>query len=452
MKVAEHIHCRAFLGLVLKDAVIQLYRVSKGEAVLVGFTSGEENNTTTVINPCDDMYISQCTSLLILASRLSLVLMYLNSMTYTTTALASRDPRFTSPSFESKQEMSETVINPRSEDTISIPPALSSGRSFHKLHSASNIYSGIESLKVITPESPSIIDDSTKHAVIVMVPSKQSATACENLLVALICLLKPFRANYPSIPIFVLSEQAHELSRATTEVEHQLAELFNNIHFVLGTGDNPDHLTSVHVDTCDIVVVISPISKRVELPVQEFERILTDERVILASLNLRFMQQNVRFVVELMYHHNSTFLCFSKTPRPIGYPMHWTMQNDTPLGEPYESLCPNQSEGYVLSHSMLDSLLIQCIFSPALVTFWENVIAQNLLMKMPAPRHMLGQPAARVFEYVLISGTGIIIGVLNKSKESIWRIPFGSEDLLEPLDELLVLRALTPRPTFVSNE
>ena len=451
VEVSEKIHSRVFLDLGFKDAIIQLHRVSKGEAVLLGFTLGQEN-PETVINPSDDIYISQCTCLLVLASRLSLVLKHINSITHQTT-YASRVPRRIDSVCESKDEILATKRNTRPENTISVQPTLSSGRSFHKLHSASNIYAGIESLNIISPESPLFFDDrNTIHAVIVMVPSKQSDTPCENLLVALICLLKPFRANQPTIPIFVLSEQAHELSRAASEVEHQLALLFQNIHFVLGTGNNPDHLKSVHVDTCDIVMIISPISKRVELPVLEFERILADEGVILTSLNLRFMRQSARFVVELVYHHNSTFLWFPKSPRPTGYPINWTVQSDPPLDEPYESLCPNQSEGFVLSHSMLDSLLIRCVFSPALVAFWENVISGDLLVKMPVPRHLIGHPAARAFEYFSKCSSGIVVGVLNKSRDSICRVQLCSKDVLEPLDELFILRTTNSRQTHTSDE
>lgn len=442
MQVSEKTCCETFRRLSFKDATSQLYQVSNGTVVLLGCCLSEHCNRATIVNLASStISISECKYLLILASSLSLVMEYVSSEVFLS-ACTPRSSSFATPKWKSVHNSFDS-LNPPSDDVISIPPTLSS-RSFHRLYSASNIYSGIESIKVMDSESfRGSTDDISQHIVVVMVPSKSEYVSLEMLLVALICLAKPLRMSHPANPILVLSEQAQELSRLVSDIQQQLDNILQNTHFVLGTGTNPDHLASVHVKTCETVVVINPISKRIELPLAEYERILSDERVILVTLNLGVIREKIKFVAELVYHHNSSFLCFVRNLQPCGFPFKFMAQGESLVEEPYESFCPNQAQGFVLSHSMLDALLIQCVFSPALLSFWESIISQNSLAKIPVPQEMVGKPATMAFEFSLQNLNGIVIGIFNRSRESlvgICEMPLKSSHILESTDELFVLR------------
>lgn len=421
---------------------MQLYRASNGHVVLLGCCSGKDF-TEAIVNPPSSTSISECEYLLVLSSSISSAMELVSSAVFT--AEFSRVD--TDSAHCDKRETDDYVaIQPSiSEFTIGSQPILSS-RTLHRIQNVSNLHRGIESARGALMMLPPQLRDITQHIVIVIVPSKESNVPCENLLVALICILKPLKAKFPSNAVVVLSEHAQSLLGLVSEVNHQLGDILQDTYFVAGSGSNPDHLSSIRITTSRVISVIHPILKRIELPLAEYERLHADEQVILTALSISLMTSNALSVTELVYHHNSSFLHIKTTNRHETAE-DWESQSNSIIDEPYESYCPYQSGGFVLSHSMLNALLIQCVFSPALISFWEKIILHNQMTVMHVPKELVGRRASSAFEYILLNSGAIVVGVLNHGRKGrasnnhplSWTTPMNSEYFLDITDELFVI-------------
>jgi hypothetical protein len=186
----------------------------------------------------------------------------------------------------------------------------------------------------------------------------------------------------------------------------------DGVHFVFGHGSNPEHLSILKIASSRGVIVVNPKSCRAEHAIIDNERLLADEQVIIASLQLGMIGSASHTVAELVYETNSVFLRASTRPRDLS--RAWIAQSD-PLSEDFDvTYCPLQSSGQVLADVSLEALLIQTIFSPALLSFWESIVSGGLLQKFKVPARFVGLSPSVALEALVKTDALIVVGVARR--------------------------------------
>jgi len=231
--------------------------------------------------------------------------------------------------------------------------------------------------------------------------------SANSLMLPIIYYCKTVR-RHSSDHIVILCEKATDIGALCKEINLTIPEIFQNVHFYEGTGRSLEHLIACRVTYARAVVIIrSPVVNEAfeeALEPTSFATINADRHTIIISLNIHLLlsdkikkrvtapvtarKSDLPFTIcEIVHESNICFLrqsYFATTKRKTttngsrDYETVLLHTSDDVKADDYithreiEFDFPLIAAGSLLPHSLLDSLIIQNIFNPDLLNFWEG--------------------------------------------------------------------------------
>lgn len=251
--------------------------------------------------------------------------------------------------------------------------------------------------------------------------TQDEVSSTNSLMLPIIYYCKTVR-RHSNDHIVILCEKAIEIGSLCKEINQASPEIFQNVHFYEGTGRSLDHLMSCRVTYARAVIIIrSPVVNEAfeeALEPTSFATINADRHTIIISLNIHLLlsdkykkratdfvaasKSDLPFTIcEIVHESNICFLrqsYFATTKRnkntsngtkdketalPRVQRVHRIIafnENDDINADDYithreiEFDFPLIAAGSLLPHSLMDSLIIQNIFNPDLLNFWEALL------------------------------------------------------------------------------
>ncbi len=244
--------------------------------------------------------------------------------------------------------------------------------------------------------------------------------SANSLMLPIIYYCKTVR-RHSNDHIVILCEKATDIGALCKEINHTNPEIFQNVHFYEGTGRSLEHLVACRVTYARAVVIIrSPVVNEAfeeALEPTSFATINADRHTIIISLNIHLLlsdkikkrvtapvtarKSDLPFTIcEIVHESNICFLrqsYFATTKRKTttnGSRDYETVllhsnafhESDDVKADDYithreiEFDFPLIAAGSLLPHSLLDSLIIQNIFNPDLLNFWEGTHSPTHLL------------------------------------------------------------------------
>jgi hypothetical protein len=295
------------------------------------------------------------------------------------------------------------------EKGFCLTPSLSSDK-LSKLASVSSTFNSVECRLTAS----GVLDDiEHKDRVIVIVAAAVSAL---ETIVAITCILRPIRSKFPRSQLIVMSRMAQDLVALSLQLN------MSNVTFLSGDGRNMDTLTALHL-SCSRCVLLLDLTAT---PKVETDRMFEDEPVISAALNVSFLVNTVPVICELRRDANTTFLRVRHFL--LGELSQAWLEDSLSEVDSVGGYYPLQSAGLVLTQALLENILIQSVYNPGLLFFWETIINQDLLQRVKPSDALIGKLVYQVSKLLLRSTGVVLIGVYHKPPQS-----------AHPIDTLLPL-------------
>jgi hypothetical protein len=180
----------------------------------------------------------------------------------------------------------------------------------------------------------------------------------------------------------VFSDRAEELIAGIKDFHHpsDTPNLLTNLQWVNGQIRNPDHLSFCCIESARCIVLI-----RAPIPSETNEEddptaslfLSADRQTIITSLNIHtILQKNAKpnicatdtippfTIAEIVHEANINFLRNNDSSSSI--------DDDDPFSL-NEFDWPLIASGSVLTHTLLDALMMQSVFHPDILSFWESL-------------------------------------------------------------------------------
>ncbi len=251
--------------------------------------------------------------------------------------------------------------------------------------------------------------------------TQDDIVSANSLMLPIIYYCKTVR-RHSNDHIVILCEKAIDIGSLCKEINQASPDIFQNVHFYEGTGRSLEHLISCRVTYARAVIIIrSPVVNEAfeeALEPTSFATINADRHTIIISLNIHLLlsdkykkrapdlvaaiKSDLPFTIcEIVHESNICFLrqsYFATTKRNKNTSngtkdkettpqvhhriphIHAFNENDDITADDYithreiEFDFPLIAAGSLLPHSLIDSLIIQNIFNPDLLNFWEALL------------------------------------------------------------------------------
>jgi hypothetical protein len=244
-------------------------------------------------------------------------------------------------------------------------------------------------LKFASPmtNKPSRLDDTSGSTmlsghIVVIITSHQSLSHTD-IILPLICFIRTVRALSKD-HILIFSDKAEELTSEIKEHIDDIPNLLINLHWVTGYFRNPHHLDLCQLDSARVIVLIrAPLASEVNEDNDPTASLFlsADRHTIITSLNIHTLLQNQQksydpsnlppfIIAEIVHEANTNFL------RNNDYSL---LKNDEDPFALQEFDWPLIAAGSVLSHTLMDSLMVQSIFHPNILNFWEVLLSPSFM-------------------------------------------------------------------------